>query len=156
MMLLYISSLVADWFYGGFTGCDRHQCSLCSIAFAARGFIPSVTSVCSGLFTINLSVSVLIEYEAVLKRDASRLDLAEADIDALLDYICQIADLHEVHFSWRPTLRDPGDEMILELAVAAGCDAIVTFNKRDFTGVAQFGLRLLTPQELLQEIGVIG
>ena len=110
----------------------------------------------SGLFTINLSVPVLLEYEAVLKRDASRLDLAEADIDALLDYVCLVAKLNEVHFSWRPTLRDPGDEMVLELAVAAGCDAIVTFNKRDFTGVAQFGLRLLTLQELLREIGVIG
>jgi len=56
---------------------------------------------------------------------------------------------------WRPALRDPNDEMLLELAVTAGCDAIITFNKRDFRGCEQFGLRLLTPLELLQEIGVL-
>jgi hypothetical protein len=44
---------------------------------------------------------------------------------------------------------------VLELAVAAGCDAIVTFNKRDFKGIEKFGLRVLDPRELLSEIGVL-
>lgn len=49
--------------------------------------------------------------------------------------------------------NDPKDEMVLELAVAAGCDTIVTYNKRDFRGVEKFGIRLLTAQEFLQELG---
>lgn len=43
--------------------------------------------------------------------------------------------------------------MILELAVAAGSDAIVTHNKRDFSGAEQFGLRILSPKEFLEELG---
>jgi len=54
---------------------------------------------------------------------------------------------------WRPVLRDPGDDLILELAVAANCDAIVTHNIRDFAGVGAFGLRLLTPGDFLRELG---
>ena len=56
-------------------------------------------------------------------------------------------------YLWRPTLRDSNDDLVLELAVAADCDAIVTFNQRDFAGVEQFGLRVVTPGEFLKEIG---
>lgn len=45
--------------------------------------------------------------------------------------------------------------MVLELAVAAGCEAIVSYNKRDFVGAARFGLRVLTPKEFQTEIGVL-
>jgi predicted nucleic acid-binding protein len=43
--------------------------------------------------------------------------------------------------------------MVLELAVEAQCKYIITFNKKDFAGVEKFGLRVLTPQEFLKEIG---
>lgn len=43
--------------------------------------------------------------------------------------------------------------MVLEVAVAAQSDYIVTFNKRDFQGSEQFGISLLTPQELLVKLG---
>ncbi len=108
----------------------------------------------SDLYTINLSTPLVLEYEDVAKRDPSALDLDDKDVDNVLDYMCSVANLHEVFYTWRPTLRDPNDEMVLELAVAADCDAIVTFNKRDFAGCERFGLRLLTPLELLREIGV--
>jgi hypothetical protein len=49
--------------------------------------------------------------------------------------------------------RAGADDLILELAVAAGCDAIVSHNVRDFAGVGDFGLRLLTPGDLLHELG---
>lgn len=106
-------------------------------------------------FTINLSVPLVLEYEDVAKRNAAELDLTGDDIDVLLDYFCSIADLCEVYYTWRPSLRDPHDEMVLELAVTAGCDAIVTFNKKDFAGSERFGIRLLTPVELLYTIGAI-
>jgi putative PIN family toxin of toxin-antitoxin system len=109
----------------------------------------------SELFQINLSVPLVLEYEDVVKRYLHELPVDKQDVEDLLDYLCSIANITEIHYLWRPFLRDPGDDMVLELAVAANCDAIVTFNKRDFGGCEQFGVRLLTPFELLVEIGVI-
>ncbi|HDQ73702.1 MAG TPA: PIN domain-containing protein [Chloroflexi bacterium] len=43
--------------------------------------------------------------------------------------------------------------MVLELAVAAQCSHIVTYNQKDFVGVEKFGLKVVTPKEFLQEIG---
>ena len=58
----------------------------------------------------------------------------------------------QIFFRWRPTLPDASDDMVLELAVAAGCYAIVTHNRRHFRGVQQFGVRVLSPAEFLSEI----
>jgi predicted nucleic acid-binding protein len=55
----------------------------------------------------------------------------------------------EIFFLWRPYLRDPNDDLILELAVAAGCDAVVTHNTRDFVGAERFGIDVLTPAAFL-------
>lgn len=107
-----------------------------------------------GLFTIAVSVPLVLEYEATAKHNLEELPFDSATVEAIIDFICAMARAQDIHFRWRPMLRDPGDEMVLELAVAAGCDAIVTFNKRDFQGAEQFGLRLLTPAELLYEIGL--
>ena len=46
-------------------------------------------------------------------------------------------------------------DLILEVAVAGRCDAIITYNKRHFKNVGKFGLRVLDPREFLSEIGVI-
>jgi predicted nucleic acid-binding protein len=43
--------------------------------------------------------------------------------------------------------------MVLELAVAGGCDFIVTYNQRDFIGAEEFGIGVLTPKEFLHRIG---
>ena len=52
-------------------------------------------------------------------------------------------------------LPDEKDEMILELAVAAQCEYIITYNRRDFRGAEQFGLAVLDPRTFLQKIGVL-
>ena len=56
-------------------------------------------------------------------------------------------------FLWRPTLRDADDDVVLELAVAAGCNHIVTHNLRDFAGVERFGVRAVSPGAFVREIG---
>lgn len=109
----------------------------------------------SSLFEINLSVSLVLEYEEVLLRKEASLNFTPAEIGQLLDYICRIANLHEVHFLWRPILKDPKDDMILDLAVRANCRYIVTYNTRDFTGVNKFGIQALTAQEFLKTIEVL-
>jgi len=83
-------------------------------------------------FEVALSVPLALEYEAVLVRHAKELGLSRHEADGLVDYLCDVGYRQAIHFLWRPTLTDPRDEFILELAVAAGCDAIVTHNVRDF------------------------
>jgi predicted nucleic acid-binding protein len=103
-------------------------------------------------FEIAMSVPLALEYEVVLVRHARELGLKRDDAEGLVDYLCQVAHRQEIHFLWRPALTDPRDEFILELAVAAGCDAIVTHNVRDFTGASSFGAHVSTPAEFLARL----
>ncbi len=104
-------------------------------------------------FVLNVSVPLILEYESVAKREAKRLGLTTGDIDDLIDYICAVAKHWQISYLWRPTLSDPGDEMILELAVTARSSAIITFNEKDFSAASQFGIRILRPGVFLKEIG---
>lgn len=101
-----------------------------------------------GPFQIALSVPLALEYEMALKRQT---DLSEEDADVIVDYLCQVADLRRIHFLWRPFLRDPADEMVLEVAVEAEADVIVTHNIRDFRDVEeQFDIRVIRPGAFLE------
>ncbi|HUE87618.1 MAG TPA: putative toxin-antitoxin system toxin component, PIN family [Vicinamibacterales bacterium] len=100
-----------------------------------------------------LSVPLVLEYEATLLAGVDELTIDVADIADLLDFICLTGEHHEIHYLWRPSLRDPKDEMVLELAVASGCERIVTFNHRDFRGAERFGVSLETPGQFLRRIG---
>jgi len=97
----------------------------------------------------NLTVAVVLEYEAVLKRECADFGLTEQDIDEVLDAICSQSGLHRVYFLWRPAASDPDDDLILEAAVASHSELIVTFNARDFADAGRFGIRCLTPKEFL-------
>lgn len=107
-----------------------------------------------GKFDLNISVPLILEYEDVAKRMVSRLGLSEQDIDDILDYICSVATPWKVFFLWRPCLKDPKDDMVLELAVTSNCDVIVTYNLQDFEEAQLFGLRVMKPQDFLKTIGV--
>jgi len=109
----------------------------------------------TGRFELNLSVPLVLEYEEVLIRKEPTLNFTPEEIRKLLDYLCRIANLHEVYFLWRPILNDPKDDMILDLAVRANCQYIVTYNIRDLTDVDQFGIKPVTAKEFLQSIEVI-
>jgi predicted nucleic acid-binding protein len=75
--------------------------------------------------------------------------ISEAEIDDFLGYIFKTSNLVPFVLRQRPTLRDPDDERILE--VAAECRAmIVTHNKKDFVGVEQLGVLVKTPAEFLK------
>ena len=106
-------------------------------------------------FEINLSVPLVLEYEDVAKRPSLIPGLSSQDIDDILDYLCAVAHHHTIFFLWRPFLKDPKDDMVLELAVEASCDCIVTFNRKDFMGSEQFGVRVISPHEFLHEIDAI-
>ena len=97
----------------------------------------------------SVTVPIVLEYEAVLKRDCGKFGLTVEDIDEVVDAICSRAGLHRLYFIWRPVASDPDDDLILEGAIASRSDFIVTFNKRDFPDSQRFGIRCLTPKEFL-------
>ena len=107
----------------------------------------------SGLFEANVSVPLVVEYEAVAKRKLAQTKLTESDLEDILDFVCAAANRKQVFFLWRPFLPDPGDDMVLELAVAAECAFIVTFNERHFAGSEQFGIEAVTPRAFLERLG---
>lgn len=107
-----------------------------------------------GRFDVSISVPMILEYEAVGKRLVGvQIVLSEQDIEAILDYICSVAQQHRIYYLWRPALKDPHDDMVLELAFSANCQFIVTYNLRDFQGIERFGITAITPKTFLEEIG---
>ncbi len=98
---------------------------------------------------------LFIEYEVTAKRNKEQLKLEESVIDDILDYLAEIGDRRDIYFLWRPFLKDPKDDLVLEIAVESKSDFIISYNKKDFKNVGKFGLKVLTPQEFLKLIKVI-
>ncbi len=107
----------------------------------------------SGKFSLCVSVPLVLEYEAAAKKSIRAAGLSISDVDAIIDYICLVAEHFKVYYLWRPFLRDPKDDMVLELAVSSNANTIVTYNRGDFKGTEQFGIRVISPKELLKEMG---
>jgi putative PIN family toxin of toxin-antitoxin system len=108
-----------------------------------------------GRGTLLLSAAMLIEYEATCQLAEHRLasGLTTGEVEAFLDGLAFLAEPVEVHYRWRPQLRDPGDEMVLEAAVNGRAHAIVTFNRRDYGTVPEtFGVDVLSPGDALKRI----
>jgi len=100
-----------------------------------------------------ISVPLVFEYEDACKRMLGPGNpLTEPDIDTAINMLIAVARPQPVFFLWRPLLPDPKDDMILEVAVAAACDAIVTFNIRDFRGAERFGIRVVTPGDFIKSL----
>lgn len=114
-----------------------------------------LTEVGKGRFEIALSVPLVLEYEDALLRTTTATGLSRAEVDAVLDYFCSVGHLQSIFFLWRPLLPDPKDDLALELAVAARCRSIVTYNLRDFRGAESFGLTVETPLAFLRYLGVL-
>src|ERR1035437_7932869 len=105
--------------------------------------------------TLLLSVPLAMEYEAVCRRSENRMaaGLSDRQVEIFLDAIVAMGEPVETHFLWRPQLRDPNDEMVLEAAVNGRADALVTFNVRDYGNApAQFGVEVLLPREAIARI----
>ncbi len=110
-----------------------------------------------GRATLLLSMSLALEYEAVCSRAEHRLaaGLSEHEVKAFITAVVALAEPVITHFLWRPQLRDPADEMVLEAAINGGADALVTFNVRDFGTVPEkFGVEILLPREAIGRINL--
>lgn len=104
-------------------------------------------------FQLNLSVALVFEYEAVLKRPEHGIATSLDQVDKLVNYLCSVSSLREVHYLWRPALSDPDDDFLLELAIESNADYIVTYNSRDFFVSPAFNTKAISPKEFLQIIG---
>jgi putative PIN family toxin of toxin-antitoxin system len=104
----------------------------------------------SGRFEISLSVALALEYEEVARRATP---VSGDELDTILAYLCAEAHKQRIFVLWRPSTPDPGDEMVLDLAVASRASHLVTFNVRHFASASRFGIRVARPHEFLAEIG---
>ena len=109
----------------------------------------------SGKLTLLANVALALEYEAICGVAEHRLaaGIDRKAVDAFVDAVLAMTEPVETHFLWRPHLRDPADELVLEAAVNGRADAIVTFNRRDFGEVPlSFGIEVIAPAEALGRI----
>ena len=101
------------------------------------------------------SVPLFLEYEDVTTRAEFLLATGYKKVEIvkfLNDAATEIEPV-ELNFLWRPQLRDPNDEMVLETAANGRADALVTHNVRDFKPAASlFAFDLLTPSEALRRL----
>ena len=105
-----------------------------------------------GRVVLGATVPLCLEYEAVCGRAEHRTaaGFAATDLTGVLDAVVDLVEPVNAWFLWRPQLRDPGDEMVLEAAVNGRAAAIATFNRRDFrTAVDRFGIDALPPAEVI-------
>jgi putative PIN family toxin of toxin-antitoxin system len=101
------------------------------------------------------TLTLFLEYEAVLKRPEQREALGYTldDVDRILAALASAIEPVELHFRWRPQLRDPADDMVLEVAVNGRAEAVTTHNIADFATMAErFGIPAMMPAELLRRI----
>lgn len=106
-------------------------------------------------FTPLVSVTLAFEYEAVCSHPRQRIasGLDESEVGIFISALCAVAEPVTARFLWRPQLKDPADEMVLETAINGQADGLVTFNQRDFGDVpARFGITLFSPREALKRI----
>lgn len=102
-----------------------------------------------------ISVPLMLEYEAVALRPDHRKasGLTREEILAVLDVLVDVSEWNRIHYAYRPLLKDPADEMVLETALNSGAHGIVTFNRRDFGETpAIFNYKCWLPREALENL----
>jgi putative PIN family toxin of toxin-antitoxin system len=110
-----------------------------------------VSSIPSAAFEPCLSVALYAEWQEVLTRPENLPpDRTADDALAFLQYLASQSHLQEIHFLWRPFLRDADDDMVLELALAAGCRYIITHNVSDYDGSRELGVTAMGPRDFLK------
>lgn len=121
-----------------------HSASAMVVVEALRGSVTPLVSTALGL-----------EYEAVSLRPEHWVapGFGRLEAERFLDALAQVCEPVEISFQWRGLLHDPGDDMVLEVAVNGGADTLVTFNPRHFAGAAErFGFVLSDAQGILREL----
>lgn len=104
---------------------------------------------------INVSTALILEYEAVLKREMHLRDKDLSIVDRFIDDFVNLSNRHSIFYLLRPYLKDADDDFILELAFSSSIDYIVTYNTKNFKRAIKLGLKTIDPKAFLQKIGEI-
>jgi putative PIN family toxin of toxin-antitoxin system len=104
---------------------------------------------------VNISTTLIFEYEEILKRSSLELGLSFPDIDAIIRGICSISNQRQIFYVWRPTSTDPDDDFLIDLAVKAQAEFLVNYNQINLQPAEKFGIKVVSPKPFLQFIGEI-
>jgi putative PIN family toxin of toxin-antitoxin system len=103
-------------------------------------------------FPIILTEPIVLEYLDVLARPTVRAltGLTGRQADDLVTSLISLSRQVQLRFSWRPNLRDEGDNKFVEAAIFAAA-VIVTYNVSDYRSpdLTPHGWTVMTPQEFL-------
>ena len=83
-----------------------------------------------------MGTPLFLEYESVLQRDRIQelCPLFPDEVLQLLQAFLACSEWVSTYYTWRPNLRDEGDNHLIELAVAGNASFLVTQNVKDFQG----------------------
>ena len=111
-----------------------------------------ISKITEDVFNFAISVPLILEYEAVLKRKLNRTIYTDSDIEDFINYLCTVGIKTKLFYLWRPYLKDPFDVHVLEVTIQSNARTIVTYNKKDFKEAENLGLKILTPKEFLETL----
>ena len=106
-------------------------------------------------FKINISTTLVVEYEAILKRQQQQIGLNLEEIDNIINGICHLANHHQLFYIWRPFAKDKDDDFLIDLALKCQAQFIISYNQKDLQPIEKLGISILTPKQFLQLLGEI-
>jgi predicted nucleic acid-binding protein len=82
----------------------------------------------------------------------ARCPLDRTEILDLLAAFLSVSQWVNIYYSWRPNLRDEGDNHVIELAVAGNAKIVATNNIKDFKGAELVfpDLLILKPEQIIR------
>ena len=111
-----------------------------------------ISKISEDIFDFAISVPLILEYEAVLKNKLNRTIFTDSDIEDFINYLCKVGIKTKLFYLWRPYLKDPFDDHLLEVTIQSNASTIVTYNKKDFKEAENLGIKILTPKEFLETL----
>ncbi len=106
-------------------------------------------------FQINISATLIFEYEEILKREKAQIGLTNEEIDDIINGICYLANHHDIFYIWRPLAKDKDDDFLIDLALKCQAQFIISYNDKDLRPIEKFGVSILNPKQFLQLLGEI-
>lgn len=102
-----------------------------------------------------MSEALFREYEDVMKRKKIQnlTPLSSLEQNELFEAYLSTCKWNEIYYMWRPNLKDENDNFVVELAVASGAEAIITYNIKDFKNAELiFNHKIISPEDFIKEM----